>query len=220
MKKLVLVLVLLLTIACLPVQAQVEGTWMRTDADAAGFALWFGGSNSFASKTWLHEIIYFPSSNYFEFEIGPTFTLAEGIDFVPMIGPLMNMNNSETDYLLPQAYLYVTKGKIYAELWNIYYQGTAAGTKDFPLFYGRYFFTYELSGGLAIGPHLEVTLDLADGAPESVTSMQFGLATSFPYGESNSMLLFLGAETKEPDPAVAGEFQMGFRARFSFVHSF
>ncbi len=220
MKKLVLILILLTSIMSIPAQAQVEGTWLRTDADAAGFALWFGGSNSFAGKTWLHEIIYFPSSNYFEFEIGPTFTLSEGIDFVPMIGPLMDVNTGKTDYLLPQAYLYVTKGKLYSEIWNIYYLGTGAAYVDAPAYYGRYFFTYELSGGLAIGPHLEVTLDLADGAPESVTSMQFGLATSFPYGESNSMLLFLGAETKEPDPAVAGEFQTGFRARFSFVHSF
>jgi len=165
------------------------------------------------SLTLAHEIIYFPDGNGFEMEIGPYFSFADGkLDICPMFGSYMNLSSGETEYLLPQLYFYSSMDKLYFEAWNIYGHGVLASTKDYPYFYGRYYATYSLTDWLAIGPQVELTMDLSDDAEESLASLQFGGAISFPtYGENNSILVFLGVDNKADNHMVS---------RFTFVRYF
>lgn len=191
----------------------VDEVWMRTDADASEFYMWFGGTGQcpFLDKPLMHDIIYYPSSNAFETELGPAFNFGN-LDVVPMLGIWYNMKSGETEYFMPQIYFYYRKDNIYIETWNILSQGTASNTNDEQKFNGRYFM--KVSGivdWMSFGPQIEFTYDFDDDLDEHVTSLPVGARLSFPYGNINFMEFFLGIETKDDNK---------FTSRVTFIKYF
>jgi hypothetical protein len=202
----------LLIVFILPLKSQMVSSFMRVDADPTGFYLWFGGASKAGNLTLAHEVIYFPNSNYFEAEIGPSFALAEGkLTVCPMFGPYLNLTSGKVDYWMPQLYLYSTVGKYNFEGWNIFSLGASDATKDQTLCYGRYFITWALASWFGLGPHVEYTLDLSKGAEETTTSLQYGAAMSLPYGTNNRLLTFIGIESKDDNR---------FLTRVTFLRNF
>ncbi len=210
MKK--LLILFLLPVLILPLKAQMVSSFMRVDADPTGFSLWFGGASKAGSLTLAHEIIYFPASNYFEAEIGPSFAFAgEKLTICPMFGPYLNLTSGKVDYWLPQLYLYSTVGKFNFEGWNILSFGASDTTKNQILCYGRYFMTWEFTSWLTLGPHIEFTIDLSPNIARPINSLQYGAALSCPYGTNNRLLTFIGVESKDNNRFVA---------RVTFLHNF
>ncbi len=195
--------------------AQVTDVWMRTDADAAGVYIWYGGASKMGGLNLAHEFIYYIASNEVEFEIGPVFNLLDNrLSVIPMLGNLTNMSTGITSYLLPQLYFYFNSGKTYAEIWHIYYHGIAADTYGANIYYGRYIFKFALTDNLSIGPEIEPFVEFADDANGDmigISSMLAGVVAGFPYGENNTLDVFLGIDTKA-DNAV--------RARLTFIRHF
>ncbi len=205
-------------ICCLitiPVNAQskplVEDVWTRVDADAFGTYFWVGGASSLGSVTLVHEVIFFPTSNSFEFEIGPVLSLSDKIDVVPMVGFLMDITSGHTDYFMPQLYLYTNHSVFSTEIWNIIYSGTSSGTKDALTYYGRYIGRFAVSENFSIGPYAELQVDLADGAEESILSFPVGGILSFAYGTNNTLEFTLAVDTKHDNK---------FAPRVTFIHAF
>lgn len=202
MKKLQILFVLLFFF--LPLKAQMVSSFMRVDADPTGFSLWFGGASKAGSLTLAHEIIYFPASNYFEAEIGPSFALAGDIlTICPMFGLYLNLTSGKVDYWMPQLYFYSTVGKFNFEGWNIVSFGASDTTKNQILYSSRYFTTWVLTSWLAMGPHIEFTIDLSPNVARRINSLQYGAAMSCPYGTNNQLLTFIGVESKDNNRFVA-----------------
>ncbi len=89
------------------------------------------------------------------------------------------MSTGEKDYLLPQIYFYSTTPNLYLELGNMYYLGTSSLTKDDPFYYGRYIAKLNLSKSITFGPQVELTVDLAEGVDERVSSLVLGGVVDF-----------------------------------------
>ena len=122
-----------------------------------------------------------------------------------------DLGSGKIDYFLPELFLYSTLGNWYLEGWNSLYLGLTKEGKELPYFYGRYFALYKVTSWVSLGPQVELTLDMADEAEKTLSSLQLGGALSFPYGKGNTILLFLGAETKG---------DTSFACRVSFTHYF
>lgn len=210
MKKLQILFVLLFF--SLPLKAQMVSSFMRVDADPSGFYLWFGGTSKARNFTFAHEIIYFPASNYFEAEIGPSFAFFDDkFTICPMFGPYLNLASGKVDYWMPQLYLYSTVGKFNFEGWNIVSFGASDTTKNQILYYSRYFTTWLLTSWLAMGPHVEFTIDLSPDVAKRINSLQIGAALSWPYGTNNRLLTFIGVESKDDNR---------FLTRVTFLRNF
>lgn len=208
-----LLLLSLFLILSSPLHAEVEETYVRLDADNTGFYTWIGGNSRWGKVKLSHDIIYYPGTNAFQFEIGPYFSLGEGkLDILPMVSLFTNdLGSGKIDYFLPELFLYSTLGNWYLEGWNSLYLGLTKEGKELPYFYGRYFALYKVTSWVSLGPQVELTLDMADEAEKTLSSLQLGGALSFPYGKGNTILLFLGAETKG---------DTSFACRVSFTHYF
>jgi len=201
-------------------EASISG-WFRTDTDNLGTQIWFGASHTLGGLDIESDIYTVGTTG--ELDIGPSFTLSEGEDMdfsvLPMVGLVFDFGTTDITTLVPQFYTYLTMGDIYFESWvsaflSSLFDDNALDTTD--TFYTRNFLLYSVSDVVAVGPQVEVTLNLEDagaGVPklDSLASLMIGGRINLAYGENNTLGLFLGVETEAPDNSD------GITGRFTFV---
>lgn len=194
--------------------AEIDSPYVRVDADREGFYLWFGADLKLGKHglTLSHDIIYYPQTNEFGTEIGPVLSIAGGkLEIVPMAGILADLTHGKVEYMLPELYLYLTLDRFYFESWNYFYLGLTSETREQPSFYGRYFLRYSITKWLAVGPQVELTVDLSRTALTRLTSLPYGVSLGFGYGKGNTLDFFLGADGKDNNRFVS---------RVTFIHFF
>lgn len=166
-----------------------------------------------------------------EFDIGPAF-LVGPMTVTPMIGLQMDWATKRAAAIVPQLYVVGGPDPIYAELWLQWYDYAAfkdpgvGGLGLQSYLYGRLFIDYEAHKYIAFGPQLELTLALNDAAkvqlpdddePKSLASLQVGgnvMLTN--YGKNNTLIAYLGYETRSPDIGTSRH----LAGRLTFIHNF
>lgn len=186
--------------------------FMRVDTDALGTQLWFGATHQLGSLEMNSDIYLVDATG--EFDIGPSFTFGEDLTLLPMVGIVFDFGSTNVPTFIPQFYVYWASGNLYLESWEVVY----IGLKDESApnsFYDRTFLLYSLSDAFSIGPQVEVSLNLEDteDGSDTLTSLAVGARANLGYGESNTLGLFLGYETKEE---ARGE-NDGIVGRFTFI---
>jgi hypothetical protein len=197
--------------------------WFRADIDALGTQLWFGASHELGGLTIASDIYTVGSIG--EFDIGPSFTLIgqenNNLSVIPMIGLEFDFGTMNMTALVPQFYTFWAAGSLYFESWLLGF--FFAPFDDDPLdstdiLYTRNFLRYGLSDVVAVGPQIELTINLEDEAAggvalDSLASLIVGGNISLAYGEHNALELFLGYQTKEE----LREGNDGIAGRFTFI---
>ncbi len=192
--------------------AQVENLWTRLDMDRSGFTVKIGGSGTGFGLNWEHSLLLWHGPNNAEFDIGPAFSLADGKLVVsPELGLEVNMNTGLTNFIMPILFVFFDSEKSHVQLWNFYYHGVHKTTQDGNIYYGRYFYKYDLTGGFAAGLQAELSYDLSD-VQAGVLSMPVGLKADWGYGENNTLGCFIGRDTQAEEPTMV--------IRVSFIRSF
>ena len=219
------------TTAPAPTPAPTEGTisdpvadetfpaaWFRIDSDLGGLQLWAGATHMISDSFGIASDIYVTSGALGEFDIGPSF-VAGPIFITPMIGLQKDFANHRAAALVPQLYITGGPDPIYMELWvqNYAYSVFDKGAPN--SIYGRFFIDYKIGKYFGIGPEIEATLALNDGAKnaagDSLTSLPIGANIMLSnYGKNNTLYIFSGYETADTpnDAHLAG--------RLTFVHNF
>ena len=126
-----------------------------------------------------------------EFDIGPSFSLAEDLTLVPEAGIIVDFESMNVPTFFPQLYMYWTLGKLYIESWEIAYIGLKDESPP-NSFYNRTFLLYSLNDTFSIGPQAEISLNFEDTEDESdrLTSLVIGGRINLGYGENNTLGLF------------------------------
>ncbi len=201
--------------------------WFRTDTDSLGTQIWVGASHSpsFLGSLSLDTDIYVVDT-FGELDIGIGIPVVDSDDLslslLPMAGIGFDYATADGPSLLiaPQLFTYLTAGSIYFESWiqvflespfkveNLIINPPTSATD---LFYTRNFILYSLNDTLAVGPQVEVTLDLGDDG--GLSSMVVGGRANVGYGENNTLGVFVGFETKK------GDDETGLTGRMTFVRS-
>lgn len=182
-------------------QTEVSG-YMRVDTDKYGTQIWFGATHPCRGLDIVSDVFLVNSTA--EFDVGPSLSLGEELTLSPMAGLVFDFASTNLTTLAPQLYIYWTANKWYLESWeNVYF-----GLKDEyrpHYFSDRTFLLYSLSDAFSLGPHAEVSLNLEDtpgdttGGVDKLTSLVVGGVVNLNYGKDNSLMVFLGRETKKED---------------------
>lgn len=215
--------------AAAPVEEETyPPAWFRIDSDGAALQLWAGATHPLSDTVGLATDIYVNSGTLGEFDIGPAFT-AGSLIVTPMLGIQFDWARKQTAALVPQLYVVGGPDPIYAELWVQNYIYTIF---DYPsedavgvnTLYFRLFVDYKVGKYFAIGPQVEATLAVSGDPEETVTSLPVGASVMLSnYGVGNTLLAFLGYETKEPArqiPTGDGAEEHGLVGRLTFVKNF
>jgi len=216
--------------AAAPVEEETyPPAWFRIDSDLGGLQLWAGATHPLSETVGLATDIYVNSGTLGEFDIGPAFT-AGSLIITPMVGLQFDWGQKKAAALVPQLYVVGGPDPIYAELWIQNYLYTifdypSADTVATDTLYFRLFVDYKLGKYLAIGPQVEATLAVSGDPEETVTSLPIGASIMLSnYGVGNTLLAFLGYETKEPARQidVGGDEpeDHGLVGRLTFVKNF
>jgi hypothetical protein len=211
-------------------QASTPG-WFRMDSDSLALQLWFGATHDLGGLQ-LATDIYVNSGFFGEFDIGPAFTLGD-VAITPMVGIGFDWAQKRaTTLIAPQLFTIWNSSDLplYFESWIQFFFTSPFLDDESNLntAYTRDFLLFKLSDDFALGPHFELTYNLSGQTVEEdpttgettttdidsgVGSMQIGGATMINYGANNTLLLYLGYETKEearPD-------DRGLAGRFTFI---
>jgi len=207
--------------------------WFRIDSDLLALQLWVGATHSLGHLDVATDI-YVTSGTFAEFDLGPSFTVpfGDGNSFVatPMAGVGFDWSQRRAVSLIaPQLFLYLTAGPVYFESWTQVFFNSVFVDDATDSLYLRDFLLFKLSDSIAVGPHVEATLDLS-GAGDTLLSLPVAGAVSLNYGKDNTLLLALGYETvegarqvltgvDETDPAnpIEQYSERGVAGRFTFT---
>jgi hypothetical protein len=206
-----------------PAEEEGDGIagWFRIDVDGyLGTQFWAGATHPLTDSIGLASDIYIDLDTWGEFDIGPSFTLGDGISILPMMGIAFDFGARQAAALVPQFYVYLSAGDVYWESWT---QAFFTSLFDYPVradgsslnnLYLRNFVTYSL-GDVAIGPELDVNvvLNTVDNE-DALNSLLPGGIVTVNYGSGNSILLFLGYETQDASQGPDGE---ALNGRFTYV---
>ncbi len=175
-------------------KVNVSEHWARIDVDNMGTYGWIGGALNIGNLCIAHDaVINFPFGNNVLFEAGPYFSTFNGkLDLWPALGAAMDFTNGQTNYFVPELFIYSTFPRIYFEIWNQYYIGTSGITVGEELYYGRYIAKLSF-GDFKIGPYAEMTYDIVSS---QTLLMPIGLVFSYPYLSNGSFDIMLGKDLK------------------------
>lgn len=197
-------------------EASSVSGWFRTDTDGLGTQIWFGASHSpsFLGSLSLDTDIYVVDT-FGELDIGIGIPVVDSdslsLSFLPMVGIGFDYAapNGPSSLIAPQLFTYLTAGSIYFESWI---QGFFNSPFDYgdDSIYTRNFVLYSLNDTLAVGPQVEVTLDLTNGG---LGGLAPGLRANVGYGENNTLGVFVGFETQKEDDDT------GITGRMTFVRT-
>ena len=184
--------------------------WFRTDTDSLGTQIWVGASHSpsFLGGLSLDTDIYVVGA-FGELDLGIGIPVVESesleLSFLPMVGIGFSYADSEgnatpngpSSLIAPQLFTYLTAGSIYFESWIQGFFNSMFDEEAGDSFYTRNFLLLSLNDTLAVGPQVEVTLDLGDDG--GLGSMVVGARANVGYGENNTLGVFVGFETQKED---------------------
>lgn len=219
-------------------EASSVSGWFRVDTDGLGTQLWFGASHSpsFLGSLSLDTDIYVVDT-FGELDIGLGIPVVDSeslsLSLLPMAGIGFDYAAPDGPSLLiaPQLFTYLTAGSIYFESWiQVFLESPFVGegeevgheisgkkvehvidpTSAADSFYTRNFILYSLNDTVAIGPQVEVGLDLSEGG---LSSLIPGLRANVGYGENNTLGVFVGFETQK------GDDETGLTGRMTFVRT-
>jgi hypothetical protein len=174
--------------------------WFRIDSDNLGLQLWAGATHK-VGGIGIATDMYVTSGTFGEFDIGVEIPVGPVL-FIPMVGLGVDWGARDLSTLVaPQLFTYADFDPIYVEWWSQFFlDAFDKGTGNF--WYNRLYALYSLSDEVALGPQVELNLDL-DGI--DVASLPIGAHMDLGYGEKNTFGLFAGYETENNDgPALAG----------------
>ena len=191
--------------------------WFRTDTDSLGTQIWFGASHSpsFLGGLSLDTDIYVVGT-FGELDIGLGIPVVDSdamsLSFLPMVGIGFDYAapNGPSSLIAPQLFTYLTAGSIYFESWIQGFFNTPFDYGDDSI-YTRNFILYSLNDTVAIGPQVEVALNLGDDG--GLGSMIVGARANVAYGENNTLGVFVGLETQK------GDDDTGITGRMTFVRT-
>lgn len=203
---------------CTAARAQEEAVepagvagYMRVDTDKLGTQIWFGATHQWRS-TDIASDVYLVGTTA-ELDVGPVFPVGQYLAVSPMAGLVLDLGATDLTGIAPQFYVYLTAGRWYLESWETAF--IAASDEYRPhTFSDRTFLLCSLSDQLALGPHAELSLNLEDtDAASRLTSLALGGAAQLGYGDSNTLLVFAGYETRK-DARGGGD---GIAGRVTFI---
>ena len=191
--------------------------WFRTDTDSLGTQIWYGASHSpsFLGGLSLDTDIYVVGT-FGELDIGLGIPVVDSdamsLSFLPMVGIGFDYAapNGPSSLIAPQLFTYLTAGSIYFESWIQGFFNTPFDYGDDSI-YTRNFILYSLNDTVAIGPQVEVALNLGDDG--GLGSMIVGARANVAYGENNTLGVFVGLETQK------GDDDTGITGRMTFVRT-
>ncbi len=192
--------------------------WFRTDTDSLGTQIWVGASHSpsFLGSLSLDTDIYVVDT-FGELDIGLGIPVVDSdslsLSFLPMVGIGFDYAaaNGPSSLIAPQLFTYLTAGSIYFESWIQGFFNSMFDEEAGDSFYTRNFVLLSLNDTLAVGPQVEVTLDLGDDG--GLGSMVVGGRANVGYGENNTLGVFVGFETQK------GDEETGITGRMTFVRT-
>lgn len=199
-------------------EASGASGWFRTDTDSLGTQIWVGASHSpsFLGGISLDTDIYVVGT-FGELDLGLGIPVVESesleLSFLPMVGIGFDYAaaNGPSSLIAPQLFTYLTAGSIYFESWIQGFFNSIFDEEAGDSFYTRNFLLLSLNDTLAVGPQVEVTLDLGDDG--GLGSMVVGARANVGYGENNTLGVFVGFETQKEDDDT------GITGRMTFVRS-
>jgi hypothetical protein len=191
--------------------------------------LWAGATHPLSDSVGLATDIYVNSGSLGEFDIGPAWTVGPLV-VTPMLGIQFDWAIKKASAVVPQLYVVGGPDPIYLELWvqnYLYtpfdYPNAQAVSRNYV--YTRFFVDYELGKYFAVGPQLEALLYVS-GDGDALASLPVGGSILLSnYGVGNSLLVFLGYETKQEaragtDATGAAFDDHGLVGRLTFVKNF
>lgn len=182
-------------------EEEASGTtgWFRIDSDNLGLQLWAGATHHIGGIG-IATDMYVNSGTFGEFDIGIEIPVGPVL-FIPMVGIGADWGQADLSTLVaPQLFTYADFDPIYVEWWSQFFLD-AFDTGSGNFWYNRLFALYSVSDEVAIGPQVEMNINL-DGM--DIASLPIGAALSLGYGENNTFGLFAGYETQADGNALAG----------------
>lgn len=195
-------------------ESSISG-WFRTDTDSLGTQIWVGASHPMGSIS-IDSDIYVVDT-FGEFDIGLGIPVSDSdslsLSFLPMVGLGFDYGtpNGPTTLIAPQLFTYLTAGSIYFESWIQGFLNSPFDEEGADSIYTRDFILYSLNDTVAIGPQVEVTMDLGDDG--GIGSLAVGGRLNLGYGENNTLGLFVGFETQKEDE------ESGLTGRMTFFRT-
>lgn len=198
---------------------EFPAAWFRIDSDLLGLQLWAGATHSLGDGIGLASDIYVTTaadgSSFGEFDIGPAIT-AGPVTLTPMIGIGFNWSAMQAATLVPQFFAVGGVEPIYFELWAQMFLNSVFVEDASNILYTRLFVDFSLGKYIAIGPQAEITFGLNNDQDAIVSAPVGGNVMLTNYGEGNTLIGFLGYETKEA-AQIGGNKLAG---RLTFIHNF
>jgi hypothetical protein len=187
--------------------------WFRIDSDGLGLQLWAGTTNTIGSLNIATDI--YVTGPYGEFDIGPTFSLADGaLVLTPMIGVNFDWVNRQLASIVPQFYTIYNGDSLYFESWiqmflNSIPDYNSAGIQGGSSLYTRDFLLFKATDDFRVGPELELSLALNEPqkrayADKSLYSLAVGPNISYnAFGDwQGQIIAFLGVEMMKPSKDI------------------
>lgn len=202
--------------------------------------IWFGATHDVGGID-LATDIRVTTAGTGAFDLGVEVPIGNSL-LVPMIGVNFNFapNEMRVDTLMaPQLFAYVDAGPMYIEYWGQCFIESLLASDELvdddgvserdlarDTFYNRLQLFFYLSDVVQLGPQVELTLALNDGArgpdDDVVVSLPVGIGTNVAYGEHNMLGLWLAYETDGDARNTlidinGDEVTRGITGRFTFV---
>jgi hypothetical protein len=203
----------------MPEAARTEDVpgWFRIDVDKYGLQLWAGATHPIGDLSLASDI--YVTGTFAEFDIGLTFTVAEGLSMTPMIGYTFDFGTQQSANLaLPQLYTIYAGESVYFESWvQVFFASPFLSTATDYL-HTRDFLLYNVSDHFSAG--LEIDADIAlknaplktNGDKATLYWLPIGPHVKVHYGAGASMEMFVGYDVMAEDQG-----KKKLAGRFSFV---
>jgi hypothetical protein len=193
--------------------------WFRIDDDKGGLQLWAGATHPIGDLSLASDIYVVGATG--EFDLGLTFTVAEGLSMTPMVGYTFDFGLQQSANLaLPQLYTIYDGSSLYLESWiQVFFLSPFVSTATDYL-HTRDFLLYKASHHVALG--LEVDAEIAlknppfktDGTKAALYFLPVGPHFKIHYGAGSTLELFAGYDVMAKDQ---GKHQLA--GRFTFVQT-
>ena len=186
--------------------------WFRVDTDSLGTHFLIGATHSAGSAS-LESNIYIDDT-LGEFDLGVSIPAVKGDSFSLTLLPMLGLG---FDYkapdgpsaIFPHLFVFLPAGKIFFKSWTIGSLYSVFDEERDNEVYTRNYLTYSLNRTVAVGPQFEAVVGLGD--ERTVFSQILGARINIGYGDSNTLGILAGYDTKRMEE------QSGLTGRLSFT---